>query len=77
MGGRGRTQFGVRKAIVAHKSFISYQQTPFPGVDAGISVSFQSQKAEIYDVISPKIEQNFVLFQFYANNFSCAKFGTN
>ena len=62
----GRVQFGVRKTIVGHKRFISYQYVWFPGVNGRISNSFPSLKADFYDVISLKIEQlftyNFALF---------------
>ena len=52
-------QFGVRKTIVDHKSFIFYQYTWFLEVNVGIGDSFPSQKADLYDIISLKIEQLF------------------
>ena len=53
-------QFGVRKTIADHKSFILYQYIRFPGVSGGIGNSFPSWKADLYNVISLKIEQLFI-----------------
>ena len=51
--------FRVRKTIVDHKNFSSYEQTWLLEVNVGIGDSFPSQKANLYIVISLKIEQLF------------------
>ena len=64
----GGVQFGVRKTIVGHKN-----NCWFLGVNVEIGDSFPSQKADLYDVVSLKIEQLFIWNQ--SDSPSCAFWG--